>query len=186
VLLIVPSLEGEPLEDYSMRVAEAWKLGRKGVDNGLLLFIAAQDRRARLEVGYGLEGRITDLESSRIIRGVLAPAFRAGDYAGGIERAFDALEKLAGGEAVELPQESPAGDRGISFGTWIFMLFIVLFLLRGRGGGLGGFILGSMIGRGWSSRGGGRFGGGGFGGGGGGGFGGGGGSFGGGGASGGW
>ena len=182
VLLIVPALAGQPIEDFGMRVAEAWKIGTRGRDNGLIMLIAASDRKMRIEVGYGLEGQITDLLSARVIRDVMAPAFRRGEFAGGITSAFDLLIRAAGGESVAVPTSTTRPTR--SLGGWIFLVVLFLFLLRGRGAGW--FLLGGLLGRGWSSRGGwggsGR--GGGFGGGGG--FSGGGGSFGGGGASGGW
>ncbi len=185
VLLVIPSLEGEPLEDYSIQVAEQWGVGQKGKDNGLLMLVSAGDRKIRIDVGYGLEGNITDALSSRIIRNVLAPAFKRSDFAGGFDQAFDLLMQAAGGQSVDVPNEVRAPPGGSIIG-WLVIVFIILMVMRGRGGGLGWFLLGNMLGggRGWSSRGGGW--GGGRGGGGGGGFGGGGGHFGGGGASGGW
>src|SRR5581483_12386920 len=79
VLLTVPSLEGEPLEEFSDRVATTWKLGQKGTDNGVLLLVVPKDRRVRIEVGYGLEGTLTDAVASRIIRHEMIPRFRAGN-----------------------------------------------------------------------------------------------------------
>lgn len=173
VLLTLPSLEGEPLEDFTMRVVERWKLGARDRDDGLLLFVVPNDRRVRIEVGYGLEGAIPDALAGRIIRDVMTPRFRAGDYQGGIVSAFELLMRAGAGESVGLPTAPAArapGGRAV-----IELFFLVLFLLfvflgRGRRGMLilpGGF------------RGGGGFGGGG-------GFRGGGGGFGGGGASGSW
>ena len=83
-VLIVPSLEGEPLFDFSHRVATTWKLGAKGIDNGVLLLIAIKERKIRLEVGYGLEGVLTDARSAQIIRHEIAPKFRAGDVPAGV------------------------------------------------------------------------------------------------------
>jgi len=183
-VLTVASLDGDPIEDFAIRVVEAWKLGRTEADDGVLLLVAVDDRKMRIEVGYGLEGAIPDLLASRIIREVLTPAFRQGDFDGGISRALDLLQRAAQGEAVRLPGRGATGGPapGIS---WLPLLFIVLMVvLRVVGGGS------SALGRRGFRRGGfgyGGFGGGGFGGGGGGGgFSGGGGSFGGGGASGGW
>lgn len=189
-VLTVESLDGDPLEDYSMRVVETWKLGKKEKDNGVLLLIAEQDRKMRIEVGYGLEGELTDLESGRIVDNVIRPDFQKGDFAGGIEHGVDSiLGALGGGEVPAEPPARPVADRGGPDGM-IFIIFIVIFLfivLRSRGGGGrrgpwggGGFWGGGF---GGGSFGGGRGGGGGFGGGG---FSGGGGSFGGGGASGSW
>ena len=190
-LLIVPSLGGLPIEEYSLKVAEAWRLGDKTRDDGLLMIIAQQDRKMRIEVGYGLEGDIPDAIASRVIREVLRPAFQRGQYAYGIAAAFDVLIRAAGGDGEEAPQApvqprhtTHGGGGGIPFFLIVIVLFVIVNVVsRGSGrrrpgyfGPVGGF-------------GGGGFGGGGFGGGGGGdggGFSGGGGDFGGGGASGDW
>lgn len=97
-ILIVPSLDGEVLEQYSLRVAEKWKLGDKDKDNGVLLLIAVEDHKMRIEVGYGLEGVLTDALCNRIIRNEIAPAFRKDDYDGGVTAAIDAIKKGIGGE----------------------------------------------------------------------------------------
>jgi uncharacterized protein len=189
-LLTVESLEGDSLEDFSIRVVEAWKLGKKGKDDGLLLLVVERDRKLRIEVGYGLEGDITDAISARVLRDVLRPAFRAGAPERGIEQAFDALIKKASGEAVPAvdsppPQRAKRPSLGIVALLLMLLPFIIPLLIGRRllaGGGRRGVWLGGM--GGW---GGGGWGGGGGGwGGGGGGWGGGGGGFGGGGASGSW
>ena len=113
-VLLVTTTAPESIEQYSLRVAEAWKLGRAGVDDGVLLLVAVQDRRARLEVGYGLEGAVPDALARRIIAEQLAPAFVAGDYAGGIGKGLDALIGLVDGEplpapAVRTPDVEPWG-----------------------------------------------------------------------------
>jgi len=184
-VLTVASLDGDPIEDYSLRVVETWKLGKKEKDNGVLLLVAEQDRKMRIEVGYGLEGELTDIKTGRIVDNVIRPDFQKGDFAGGIEHGVDAiLGALGGGEVPAEPPAPPAAKGGPD--GMIFIIFIVVFLfifLRSRGGGGrrgpwggGGFLGGGGFGGGRS--------GGGFGGGGG--FSGGGGSFGGGGASGSW
>jgi uncharacterized protein len=180
-VLTVDSLDGEPIEDYSMRVVETWKLGKKGKDNGVLLLVAQQDRKMRIEVGYGLEGELTDLESGRIIDNVIRPDFQKGDFGPGIEHGVDAiLNALGGGEVpAEPPTRSAKGEGSDGLIFVIFAVIFLIFLLRSRGGRWGGPWGGGF----W---GGGGFGGGRFSGGGGGGFSGGGGSFGGGGASGSW
>lgn len=91
VVLTLPSLEGEPLEEFSHRVATTWKLGRKGTDNGVLLLVVQGERKIRIEVGYGLEGTLTDAVSARIIRGEMVPRFRSGDIAGGIAAGAKAI-----------------------------------------------------------------------------------------------
>jgi uncharacterized protein len=189
VVVIVPSLEGGSIEDYTLRVAEKNKVGKKGKDNGVLLVVAKDDHRIRIEVGYGLEGVLTDALSDQIIRRIITPRFRQNDYAGGIAAGVDAIMSATKGEFKGEPEQRNK-SRGYSF-----LVTFILFLLFGVFSRL--FTAGrrmTMGSRGYYTRGpwwfggGGGFGGGGFGGGGfsGGGFSGGGGSFGGGGASGSW
>jgi len=195
-LLTIDSLDGDALEDFSIRTVEAWKLGKKGKDDGLLLLIVKADRKLRIEVGYGLEGDVTDAFSSRVMRNVLTPALRAGQAEQGIEQAFDVLMQKASGGAVPdsaVAPPAPARNGPSPFAIVALLFFLLPFLLPllfARGGmrrsglllgGLGGW--GGYGGRGWGGGGGG---GGWGGGGGGGGFSGGGGGFGGGGASGSW
>lgn len=96
-VLIVPSLEGEPLEEFSHRVATTWRLGQKGTDNGALLLVAIKERKVRIEVGYGLEGVLTDARSAQIIRNEIVPRFRAGDMAGGVTAGVKAIVKTIEG-----------------------------------------------------------------------------------------
>lgn len=182
-VLIVPSLEGDPIEDYTLRVAEGWQLGQKGKDDGVLLFIAMNDRKIRIEVGYGLEGDLPDVFAGRIIRDVMAPAFRRNDPAAGVVRAVSAITAATGGQGEPLPPPRRTRSHdGRGLPPYV-LLGLVLLLFLGGGRGMGGFILGAALG----GMGRGGFGGGSrHGGGGGGGFSGGGGGFGGGGASGGW
>ncbi len=206
IIYVFPSLESEAMEDFTIRAAERWKVGNRKYDNGLILFVFVQDKKLRIEVGYGLEGSVTDAISSRVIRDVIAPRFQQGDWAGGLSAGADAIiARITTGEA---PVEPVAGRRTAAdeIGTRdippFFILLIVLFVFfvlvpaltggrrgRGRAGGCGGCLWPALFlgggGRGGFTIGHGRGGwggGGGFGGG----FGGGGGSFGGGGASGGW
>ncbi len=106
-VLTVKTLGGENIEEYATRVFESWKLGQKGKDNGVLLIVASGDRRMRIEVGYGLEGTLTDLQAGRIIRNVMAPQFKAGDYNGGITAGVDAILAL-----LEKGEAPPAGNGG--------------------------------------------------------------------------
>ena len=99
-ILIIQSLQGEIIEDYALRVAMKWKLGQEKKDNGALLLIAIEDRKMRIEVGYGLEGVLTDAMCNRIIRNEMAPNFRRGDYDAGVLAAVDAMVKAIGGEYV--------------------------------------------------------------------------------------
>ena len=97
-ILIVQSLDGEVLEEYSLKVAEKWKLGQKGKDNGVLLLVAVDDHKMRIEVGLGLEGVLTDAQSNRIIRNEIAPEFRRGDYDAGINAGVQGIIKAIAGE----------------------------------------------------------------------------------------
>ncbi len=96
-VLIVPSLEGESLEEFSHRVATSWKLGQKGTDNGVLLLVAIRERKVRIEVGYGLEGVLTDARSAQIIRNEIVPRFRSGEMAGGVTGGINAIIKTIEG-----------------------------------------------------------------------------------------
>lgn len=133
-VLTVPSLEGEVLEEYSLRVAETWGLGRAEQDDGVLLFIARDDRKMRIEVGYGLEADLTDAESGRILRNILTPSFRAGDFDGGIERGIDAIIGTLDGEEV-IPPDPPSGGgtdmplAGRFFMGGLFFLVVGMFSL---------------------------------------------------------
>jgi len=189
VVLILPSLKGESIESYSMKVAEQWKLGQKGRDNGAILLISVKDKKVRIEVGYGLEGALTDLIAASIIRNEISHYFRQGQYYKGIDAGISSMMLATRNEYKAIPQQRKRSKKqqSSSFGSLIiFIIFIFLSLggrggRRGRGNGLLWFLIGSSMFRGGGSSGG--FGGGG-------GFsgfsGGGGGGFGGGGASGGW
>jgi uncharacterized protein len=183
VLLMIPTLDGDAIEDFSIRVVEKWKLGQKKLDNGLLLTIAPNDHKLRIEVGYGLEGEITDAFSAGVIREVLTPAFRQGSYATGINAAFDLLLAKARGENVSPPKPSLRKQGSDLFSSLLPILVfgVILTIMfssgRRRRGGIGrsgGFFIGGGGFGGGGGWGGGGGGGGGWGGGGGGGFGGGG------------
>ena len=190
-VLIIPSLEGESIEDYSMQVAEKWKLGDKEKDSGALLVVAVKDKKLRIEVGYGLEENLTDSRSGQIIRNFIAPQFRSGNYGEGIYDGIKAMAAYAS-EDESLLKEIAVSDEDDEGGFPHILLFLIFAYLmiskflpgglfwifyllsrRGRASSTGSFFGGSIgrsSGRGFS----------------GGGFSGGGGSFGGGGASGGW
>lgn len=193
-LLVVPSLEGEDIASFGIRVYDEWKLGDEQNDDGLILIIAPNDRKMRIEVGYGLEGSVPDAVAAGVIRDVLAPAFRRNDFAGGIDAAFDALMRAASGKAPPVAtQSAPRQDsmrevkRSVALFAQILLPALLILLANGFGGRgrrrRGGFWIGPSIGGFGGGFGGGSRGG--FGGGGGG-FSGGGGRGGGGGASGGW
>lgn len=112
-VLVLPSLEGEPLESYSHRVATTWKLGQKGADNGVLLLVAMKERKIRIEVGYGLEGALTDARSAQIIRGEIVPRFRAGDAPGGVAAGVDAILKTIEGTYQSTEKAAPEQDTDV-------------------------------------------------------------------------
>src|SRR5215813_10673964 len=109
-VLIVPTTDGEPIEQFALRVAEAWKIGRKKIDDGALLVIAKNDRRLRIEVGYGLEGALTDIASRRIIDEVIVPRFKTGDFAGGVSEGLSRMIGVIDGE--RLPPPAPEASHG--------------------------------------------------------------------------
>jgi uncharacterized protein len=189
LVAIFPSLPSASLEDFTVRTAQAWRAGRAKLDNGVVLFVFVQDRKVRIEVGYGLEGALPDVTAHRIIEEQITPRFRAGDYAGGIEAGIDAIIAATKGEYKAEPRPATGTGRGAN-GWMIFLIIVVLLVMfrsrdrdertyGRRGYRRGGFF---PMGGGWGGGGSGGF----RGGGGGGGFSGGGGSFGGGGASGSW
>ena len=103
-VLIVPTTEPETIEQYSIRVAEAWKIGRKKVDDGALLVVAKNDRKLRIEVGYGLEGALTDVTARRVIDEIITPKFKSGDFAGGISAGVDRIVGVVDGEPLPAPE----------------------------------------------------------------------------------
>lgn len=128
-VLIVPTTRPETIEQYGIRVADAWKLGRKGVDDGAILLVAKNDRELRIEVGYGLEGVIPDAVANRIIDEIIVPFFKQGDYYGGIQAGVTRLIRLIDGEP--LP---PPSARDTSWAGWEQALpfaFVAVFVLAG-------------------------------------------------------
>ncbi len=151
-VLTIPSLEDENLEEYSVRVAQAWGLGRRDFDNGALLLVARDDRAVRIEVGYGLEGRLTDLLAGRIVDNDIVPHFIAGDFDGGVVAGVTSLAEAVRGEyqASRGRPGSPGEPGGGSFlGLLAFMLFISSQLGRVSRvfGGLAGGLLMAGAGR---------------------------------------
>lgn len=183
-VLIIRSLDGYPMEEYTYKVAKEWKLGQKDKDNGVLLFVSVDDRKIRIETGYGVEGALPDATCNQIIRHDIAPYFRQDNYEAGIQAGVNAIVKAIAGEYEGQPQTSAPRKKGGSVVPFLLILLVLIIISRMRGGGRGGRGTGWSSGSGWY--GGGFSGGGGSWGGGGGGFSGGGGSFGGGGSSGSW
>ena len=138
-ILIVRTTAPEPIEAYSIRVVDHWKIGREGVDDGVLILLAVDDRRMRIEVGRGLEGAIPDAIAKRIIEERMAPAFRSGDYAGGLSAALAAIESKHAGESLPPPDSARSRADGSDLETLITMGVLVSIF--------GGGILRSMFGR---------------------------------------
>ena len=136
-VLIVPTTEPEAIEQYSLRVAEDWKPGRKGVDDGAVLIVAKDDRTLRIEVGYGLEGAMPDAIANRIVEDIIVPRFRSGDFAGGIDEGIDRMIGVIDGEPLPPPkqdwrQRARGGGRGgPDFGNALPIVFILAFTLGG-------------------------------------------------------
>jgi uncharacterized protein len=163
-IVLVPTTEGEPIEDFAHRIGEAWKIGRKGVGDGLLIVVARDDRRVRIDVARALEGAIPDLAAKQVIREAMGPSFAKGDFAGGLDAGLDRLFRLIEGEHLPAPgAKAPAHGRDDNdLESWLVpgLIFIivggtVLKALFGRfaGSALGGagagaitwFVAGSLL-----------------------------------------
>jgi len=160
-VLLAPTFQPESIEQFGIRLAEAWKIGRKGVDDGVILLIAKEDRQLRIEVGYGLEGALNDATAKRIISEVITPRFREGDYFGGIDAGVTAIQTVIEGEPLPAPTAGSAANRGAQLeGMSLPLLAGAAFFapllnrLLGLGGSLlaagiavliGGWLLGSWL-----------------------------------------
>lgn len=132
-VLIVPTTQPETIEQYSIRVAEAWKLGRKGVDDGVLLLVAKQDKTLRIEVGYGLEGVLPDAIARRIIDEVIVPTFRRHDFFAGIQSGVEQIVRVIEGEPLPPPSKHDRGDSvGLSMVLDNIIPIMLVFLVLGR------------------------------------------------------
>jgi uncharacterized protein len=144
-LLIVPTTQPETIEQYSIRVAEAWQLGRKGVNDGVLLLVAKEDRAVRIEVGYGLEGALPDVFANRITDQVIVPRFRSGDFYGGISEGVKRIIGIIEGEPLpEAPaRETRSAARGIGSALPVLLMFVFVAsgILRRMFGSFGGATL---------------------------------------------
>lgn len=137
-VLIVPTTAPETIEQYALRVAEQWKLGRKKVDDGAILVVAKNDRALRIEVGYGLEGALNDATSKRIISEIITPRFKQGDFYGGITAGIDQIIRVVDGEPLPNPKGSPSGDTA-DIQQFIPIIFILALVVGG--------VLRSVLGR---------------------------------------
>ena len=135
-ILIVPTTQPEDIAQFGIRVAEAWKIGRQNVDDGVILIIAKEDRKLRLEVGYGLEGTIPDAIAKRVIAETITPFFKKGDFAGGIDAGVIQLMQLIEGETLPVPTSVP--NTQMNEGVFMLILFAGL---------VAGFILSAIMGQ---------------------------------------
>lgn len=154
VVLIIPGLEGDDLERFSIQVAEKWKIGQKGKDNGAILLISRDDRKVRIEVGYGLEGTLTDLVCGRIIDDVLVPRFKQGEFDAGVLEAVDAIISLVRGEYsdTDFKAQTQPRSQGKSLNDFIPVILFAFFFIGTIGsakraiGGVAGAILFPILG----------------------------------------
>jgi uncharacterized protein len=137
-VLMVPSTAPEAIEQYALRVAEQWKIGRKKVDDGAIMVVAKDDRALRIEVGYGLEGALNDATANRIIRELIVPRFREGDFYGGINAGLDRMMRVIDGEPLPAPAKSAPGAQGETFQMLPVLLILAL---------VAGSILRAVLGR---------------------------------------
>lgn len=160
-VLVVPTTQPEDIAQYGIRVGDAWKLGRKGTDDGVILIVAKNDRRVRIEVGRGLEGAIPDAAAARVIREYIAPRFRAGDWYGGIHDATGALTKLVNDEPLPPPLTDERDHRGgdgimpALVAAWVVAMFLRAFFGRvsavpraglvGLGSGVVGWLFSGLL-----------------------------------------
>ena len=147
-ILLVPTTQPEAIEHYSMRVAEAWKLGRKGVDDGVLVLLAKEDRRARIEVGYGLEGALPDAIAKRIVSEAMTPAFKQGDFYGGLLAGVNRIGAVIDGEPLPVTKNPVAGgfNAGYIFAALAAALVIGGVLRALLGSFVGGLLNGGLMG----------------------------------------
>ena len=151
-VVIVPTTKPETIEEYSIRLAEAWKIGQKGKDNGAVFLVAKNDKQMRIEVGYGLEGDLTDVASRRIIGDTVAPLFSQGKFAEGINAGVDRIMAVVGGTDTAAPPPAPRrakGSQGLDIGTLALIALVVVpaigAILRSIFGNVGGSLAGGAV-----------------------------------------
>ncbi|MBU6503677.1 MAG: YgcG family protein [Burkholderiales bacterium] len=147
-VLIVPTTQPESIEQFSLRVAEQWKLGRKKVDDGAILLVAKDDRALRIEVGYGLEGALNDATSKRIISEIIVPQFRQGDFAQGIDAGVQQMIKVVDGEPLPAPAETRAPPAGVDLRHLLPLGLVLAIVAGGLLRAMFGQTLGALLGGG--------------------------------------
>jgi uncharacterized protein len=149
VVVTIPDLNNIPIEDYGYQLGRHWGIGQKGKNNGALLIVAPKEHKVRIEVGYGLEGTLTDAASSLIINRIMTPAFKKGDFNGGIQQGVTAILSTLGGTDISAQAAPNKNNSDDSIHLWLLILIFILFLrwLRsGKGGIAAPFLFGSMLG----------------------------------------
>ena len=141
-VLIVPTTQPEEIEQFGIRVADAWKLGRKGIDDGAILIIAKDDRRMQIEVGRGLEGPLPDITAKRIIAETITPRFKLSDFDGGVEAGVDQIIGVVNGEPLPEPDKRWEGSKGL--GNLLPLLLVVVFVVSGVLRAIFGRVFGSV------------------------------------------
>jgi len=147
-IVLLPTTQPESIEQFGIRLAEAWKIGRKGIDDGVIIIVAKDDRKMRIEVGYGLEGAIPDAIAKRIVAEQMAPRFREGDFAGGLRATVATLDKVIRGEPLPAPvvQTAPSGaDSGDAL-TFLLIVFFMAGVIRSMFGLLGSLAVSGIAG----------------------------------------
>ncbi|MFI4889164.1 MAG: TPM domain-containing protein [Steroidobacterales bacterium] len=143
-VLIVPTTKPEEIEQFGIRVAERWRLGRKGVDDGAILIVAKDDRRVRIEVGYGLEGALPDATANRIVDEAITPRFRAGDFDGGVQAGAERMIGVINGEPLPEPDHQWERARGLGLGHMLPLLLVAVFVVSGVLRAMFGRLFGSI------------------------------------------
>ncbi|WP_248679737.1 TPM domain-containing protein [Sinimarinibacterium sp. CAU 1509] len=147
-VLMVPTTQPETVEQYALRVAERWKLGRKGVDDGVLLLIAKNDRALRIEVGYGLEGVIPDAVANRVIDEIIVPRFKDGDFAGGVDAGVEQLTGLINGEALPAPRPRQGAEMSRRLEPLGFLVIVAVMIGQVLRAIFGRLLAGGLVGLG--------------------------------------
>lgn len=148
VIVLLPTTQPESIEQFGIRLADAWKIGRKGIDDGVIVIVAKNDRRMRIEVGYGLEGAIPDAIAKRIVAEQMAPRFREGDFAGGLRATVATLDKVIRGEPLPAPvvQTAPNGGEPADALTFLLIVFFMAGVIRSMFGLLGSLAVSGVAG----------------------------------------
>jgi uncharacterized protein len=139
-LLTVPDLGGRPIEDFALEVGRTWKIGTESLDEGALLVVSKADKKIRIEVGRGLEGELTDLVSGRIIRNVITPRFKEGDFYGGLRAGLEAIHAVLGGNYAPVEEPNEHAENGAGFLVLFIVFLVVVSIARRRRRGIGGGI----------------------------------------------